>query len=325
MFGLEPCRVVFTGGGTEANQVVLLSAVLAAQPRPHVIATAIEHASVLRVLACLDASGLAEVTWIPCDGAGFVDVARVAAAVRASTCLLTAIGANHETGAIQPLRELGRVAREAGAAFHTDAVALFGKAAFDLRDWHADYVTLAAHKWHGPKGVGMILFASGRPLKPCLGGGSQEQGVRAGTQNVPVIAGAATAIRAVHTDEDVSMMREQRDRLWRGLQSSVPSMVLNTPMECAVANTLNVSFAGVHGDALRTALDMRGISVGTGAACHSASRDPSPTLLAMGRSPAQARSAIRFSVSRETAADDVVRAVHIVAAEVTRLRRISTT
>jgi cysteine desulfurase len=229
------------------------------------------------------------------------------------------MAANNETGVVQSLRPIGKLARACGAAFHTDATQLCGKGRITAGAWLADYVSLSAHKFYGPKGAGVLYRKRGAPWWTPVYGGRQEHGIRPGTENVAAIVGLAEALEHADDPRDWDHARALRQRLWTGI-SSIPDVLLNTALDASVGNTLNVSFLGLSAEALTLALDLRGISVSTGAACHGAAGEPSHVLLAMGRTRDEAQSAIRFSVGRDTTTAEIDLVVEHVATCVARLR-----
>lgn len=315
---VEPSEVVFTSGGTESNNLVIFASLLRGGA-PHIIISAVEHWSVLGFCRALHDSGVVDLTIVPVDRDGRVNAQALAGAVRSTTALISVMAANNETGSLQPVREVGEIARGHGIPFHCDATQLAGKAPLQPAGWLADYVTGSAHKFYGPKGVGFLYRRSGAPWSPALFGGQQEFGVRPGTENVAGIVGLAHALDHASDPSEWDHCREMRRLLWSGIQS-VPDVLLNTPLDCSVGNTLNVSFAGVSSDALMLALDLRGISVSSGAACHTATRAPSHVLLAMGRTAAEARAAIRFSVGRGTMREEIANVLEQLSDCVGRLR-----
>lgn len=317
-FDVAPPEIVFTAGGTEGNNLVVFAALRTRVS--HVITSAIEHSSILATCRALAERGLVEVTVVPVDATGCVRPDDVARAIRHNTTLISVMAANNETGALQPLRAIGEIARAHGVPFHTDAIQLCGKDIVAPRAWFADFMTCSAHKFYGPKGAGVVYRRTGTSWVPSLFGGHQEHGVRPGTENVAAIVGLAEALDLAHVPAEWERVRSLRFQLWAGLEHSIPDVIANTPIDNAVGNTLNVCFLGVSSDSLLLALDRRGISVSSGAACHTATREPSHVLVAMGLSPGKARSAIRFSIGRHTTSDEIDVAINQVTACVARLR-----
>lgn len=311
-------EIVFTSGGTEANSLVIHAAVHQ-HNAVHVIVSAIEHSSVLDVCRALRERGQIELSIVGVDANGRVSPANVARELRPTTRLISIMAANNETGAVQSLRPIGKLARACGAAFHCDATQLCGKGRVTPAAWLADYVSLSAHKFYGPKGAGVLYRKRGAPWWTPVFGGRQEHGIRPGTENVAAIAGLAEALEHADDPREWEQVRELRQRLWSGI-ADIPDVLLNTTLEASVGNTLNVSFRGLSSDALTLALDLRGISVSGGSACYSGAGAPSHVLLAMGRTPDEAHSAIRFSVGRSTTSTEIDLVVEHVTTCVTRLR-----
>ncbi len=314
--------ISFTGGGTEANNIILTGACLAARARPvHVVTSAIEHASVLETCWALESRGLAEVTYVAPTRDGHIRPHDVESALRPTTGLVSIMAANNETGALMQIADI--VARAGGVPVHTDAIQVAGKEPLRPAEWGVDFMTLSAHKFHGPKGVGVIYRREGAEWKPVLHGGDQEFGMRPGTENVAGIVGTAAAFESseqARLDSRCSLLRAQ---LWNGLNEQLDELTLNTPLEGSVANTLNVSFNGIKADALLLALNLAGVAASTGSACHAQDRRPSHVLMAMGREEKEARSAIRFSLSRWTTETEIEHVIRSVCEAVGRLRRFS--
>ncbi|GGU01396.1 putative aminotransferase/cysteine desulfhydrase [Streptomyces lateritius] len=302
--------VVFTGGGSEADALAVCGTVLAADGhRPvHVITSAIEHSAVLESCAMAHELG-AEITILRPDGRGWIDPEDVRRALRPNTVLVSVMHANNETGVIQPISDIAAVVHEAGALLHTDAVQTAGK--ISLAGLGADLVSVSAHKFYGPKGVGALKVAPGVRLSPLIRGGSQERGLRAGTENVPGVLGmAAAATAALHHLDDPAHQAHRhtvRAHLLKGLEEAGDIAVNGEGAPC-LPETLNVSFTGVRGDTLVDVLAVHGICVSAGSACHAGSDEPSHVLTAMGIPAQRARSAVRFSPGRTTTVDAVTTA-----------------
>lgn len=339
------CRaaeVVFTSGGTESDNLALFGVLDALEqdgPRAHLITSAIEHEAVLQAAHALEARGV-RVTWLPCTSEGAVDPASLAEAMRPDTRLVSVMLANNETGVIQPVRELARIAHEGGALFHTDAVQGAGKLPLDVASLGCDLLSLSGHKMYAPQGTGALFVRRNVRLRPVFFGGRHERGRRAGTENVPGIVGlgraADLAIAWMGSGEDgVRGAREQgtdpiqlaslRDRLERGILARVPECGVNGGKANRVANTTNLYFDHVEAEALVIALDLKGLAVSGGSACQSGATQPSHVLTAMGRSEARARGSLRLSLTRFTTAEEVDLAVELVADAVSRLRELSPT
>jgi cysteine desulfurase len=299
---VSPGEVVFTGGATEANNTALL-AVAAARPdgRRHVVATAVEHPSVDAALDDLEARGH-PVTRVPVGRSGRVDVAAVAGALRDDTALVSVIWANNETGVLQPVEAIAELARARGAWMHSDATQAVGKHAIRPGRLPIDLLSLSAHKFGGPKGVGCLVVRGAIAFPPLLRGGPQERRRRGGTENVAGIAGLGVACELARRElpERVAGYARLRDRLWDGIAAKVPGALRNGDPQHVLANTLNATFRDTPGELLLQALDVEGIAASAGAACASGSIEPSHVLVAMGFSPAEARGTLRFSVGHGT-------------------------
>jgi cysteine desulfurase len=307
LLSLSPDTIRFTSGATESNNTILQGQL---EPGDHVVTTAVEHPSVSAPLAWQAGRGV-EVTTLPADADGCVAFEAVEAALRPQTRLVSMIWANNETGAIQPVERTAALCSDRGIPFHVDATQAIGKCEVDLASVPIDFVSASAHKLGGPKGVGALISRSPEALPPLLRGGGQERGLRGGTENVPGIAGFGCACEQVASDgpESWEAWRKLRDRLWQGIQAGVEGARWNGDPERTLGNTLNVEFEGVAGEVLVQALDLEGVAVSAGAACHSGSIEPSKVLLAMGRTPEQARGSLRFSVGHgidEAAIDRVL-------------------
>jgi cysteine desulfurase len=295
--GVSPPEIVFTAGGTEADNLALLGAAASGKLRGrHIVAAAFEHPAVLEPVRALAAQGW-EVTWIDPDGDGVVRPETVAAALRPDTALATVMAANNETGALQPVAAIGSLLRERGVLFHCDAVQALGKAEVDPRAWKADFAALSAHKINGPKGVGLLYVRKGAPLAARSLGGPQERSQRGGTENAPGIAAfaAAAAWWREHAFAERARLAALRDGLAAALKERIPDLRVNAEAAPRVPNTLNATFPGCRADLMVMALDMREIAVSAGSACASGSVQHSHVLLAMGMGKEAAASSLRFS------------------------------
>jgi cysteine desulfurase len=333
LLGCRASEIVFTSGGTESDNLAMFGLVKAGD---HVITSTIEHHAVLNASKHLEEKGC-EVTYVPVDGRGLVDPDDVKRALRANTGLVTIMMANNETGVIQPVEEIGRVAAEADVYFHTDAVQAAGKIPIDVNQIGCDLLTISGHKLHAPQGVGALYVRKGTRLEPMLYGGRHERSRRAGTENVPGIVGlgkAAELASASFERGDDQKMAAMRDRLERELlaieSTGVNGVAASShPSEAwvghprRVPNTTNVYFDGIDGEALVIALDLKGLAVSTGAACSSGAIEPSHVLTAMGLRPDQARASIRFSLGKQNTAEDVDFALDLVPGTVAKLRELS--
>lgn len=307
LLGADANEIRLTGGATEANNTLLLGLLV---PGDHVVTTAIEHPSVLAPLDVLETKGV-EVTRIAPDPDGCVAANDVLGAIRPSTKLVSVIWANNETGALQPVEAIAESARARGVLVHSDATQGVGKLVIDLARVPLDYLSTSAHKLGGPKGAGALFVRDGREAPAYLLGGGQEKGMRGGTENVAGLVGfgVACALAESELDDRLARYASLRDRLWQGLQDTLEGLRWNGDPKRALVNTLNVEFEGLAGEVLVQALDLEGVAVSAGAACHSGSIDPSKVLTAMGRTPEQARASLRLSVGHgldEAAIDEAV-------------------
>jgi len=315
-----PADVRFTSGATEANNTLLFGRLAAGD---HVVTTRIEHPSVSAPLELLAARGV-QVDAIPPDADGCVALADVEAALMPATRLVCAIWANNETGAIQPIEALAALCRARGVWLHADATQAIGKLDVDLARVPVDSIACSAHKLGGPKGVGALIARDQAAIRPLFLGGGQERGHRGGTENTVGIAGfgaACTAAAATGAAQG-ERMRTLRDRLWAGIRAAIPDVRWNGDPARTLPNTLNVEFAGVAGEVLLQALDLEGVAVSAGAACHSGAVEPSKVLLAMGRTPAQARASLRFSLGQGVDAVEIERVIELLGKLVPRIRAL---
>lgn len=325
LINADPAEIVFTSGGTEGDNTAVLGVVEAAEAsKKHIVTTAIEHPAVLYAARSLEERGV-RVTYLDVDSGGVVDPQEIAGAIQPDTVLVSVMHANNEVGTLQPIREIGRVARERGIAFHTDAVQAMGKVEIDVRELGVDLLTMSAHKICGPKGVGALYIRKGTRLRPLLHGGHHERDRRPGTENVPGIVGLGAAARLAqqHLAEDAARVGALRDRLESGLVKAVPLVHVNGDRAHRLPTTANLRFAHVDGEALVIALDLAGLACSTGAACSSGSLEPSHVLAAMGLPREQARSSVRFSLGRSTTDADIEFALEVIPRVIERLRAIS--
>lgn len=317
----KPHEIIFTGGGTEADNLAVIGLARAHAARgKHLITSVIEHHAVMHACDFLERKEGFRVTRLPVTGAGRIDLSELEAVLEADTVLVSIMSANNETGVRQPVCEAAALCRARGVLFHTDAVQSFGKEPLDARDF--DALSLAAHKFGGPKGVGVLYLRSGLPLERLQLGGSHENERRAGTEDVAAIAGlAAAAERATGTmPAEQERQRSLREQLWSGVQRADPEAVRNGAPDDTVANTLNVCFPDLDGESLLMNLDLSGVCASSGSACMVGSVLPSHVLLAMGRPPALARAAVRFSLGRGTTESDIADTSNRLAEIVRRLR-----
>ena len=318
LLGVAPTTVRFTAGATEANNTLLFG-VLA--PGDHVVTTSIEHPSVDEPLRTLEARGVT-VTRVAPDAQGCVAAEDVLGAVRDDTALVSVIWANNETGALQPVEAIAEGCRARGVAMHSDATQAVGKSPIDLARVPLDYLSSSAHKLGGPKGSGALVVAAGRTVPAYLQGGGQERGHRGGTENTAGIVGlgVAAALARAELPERIEAHRALRDRLFAGLDARLEGLRWNGDVARQLTNTLNLEFEGVAGEVLVQALDLEGIAVSAGAACHSGAISPSRVLTEMGRTPEQARASLRLSVGHGLDASQIDRAVERIALLVPKVR-----
>ncbi|MGA2348267.1 MAG: cysteine desulfurase family protein [Candidatus Sulfotelmatobacter sp.] len=324
LLGCRTSEIVFTSGGTEADNLAIAGLVGAGD---HVITSSIEHHAVLLACKHMEEMG-AEVTVLPVDGRGLVDPDDVRRALRSNTKLISVMMANNETGVLQSVEEIGRIAAEAGVCFHTDAVQAAGKVEIDVRRIGCDALSISGHKIHAPQGVGALCVRKGLRLQPLFYGGRHERSRRAGTENVPGIVGlgkAAQIAKEALDRRDDKKMAAMRDRLQQGILAQVEDAAVNGDGAARVPNTCNIHFDHIDGEAMVIALDLKGLAVSTGAACSSGAIEPSHVLVAMGLRADQARASIRFSLGKQTVAEDIDIALALVPETVARLRELSPT
>ncbi len=319
--GCAAAEIVFTSGGTESDNFGVKGLALA-KGRGHLITTQIEHHAVLRTCQALEAHGF-DVTYLPVDEHAMVDPDDVKRAIRADTIAVSVMHANSEVGTIQPIREIGRIAREHGVAFHVDAVQTFGKLPIDLDACGIDVLSCSAHKIYGPKGVAAAYVRKGTRMVSVQHGGDHERRRRAGTENVPGIVGfgKAVEIRASVMTEEARRVTALRDRLWDGIRTRVPDSRLNGHPTERLPGTANISFRGVEAESIVLGLDLKGIGVSAGSACTSGSVEPSYVLVAMGTPLDWAMGAVRHSLGRSTTAEDIDYVVDAVEPLVAKLRK----
>src|SRR5271167_3002100 len=322
LLNCRPAEIVFTSGGTEGDNLALFGLM---KPGDHVITSAVEHHAVLNTCKRLEEMGCA-VTHLPVDGRALVDPDDVRRALRPGTKLISIILANNETGVLQPVREFGKIAAEADVYFHTDAVQAAGKVPLDVKEIGCDLLTISGHKIHGPQGTGALYVRKGTLLQPLLYGGRHERSRRAGTENLPGIVGlgkAAEIAREGFADGSVAQLTALRDRLENTVLENIEQVAVNSGDAPRVPNTTNIFFDCIEGEAMVIALDLKGLSVSTGAACSSGAIEPSHVLTAMGLSPDCARASVRFSLGKQNTTDDVDFALQLIPEVVTRLRDLS--
>lgn len=318
-----PKEVFFTSGGSEADNQALISAAALGkkQGKCHIISTAMEHHAILHTLEALEAQGFT-VTLLRPQADGIVTATQVAEAITDTTCLISVMYANNETGAIQPIREIGALCRKRGVIFHTDAVQAAGHLTINVQRDNIDMLSLSAHKFHGPKGIGLLFAKSNIQLTSLIRGGGQERGKRAGTENLPSIIGLATALKDAqeHVQQNTAYITGLRDALRNGLDK-IDGAGFNGSREHCLPGTVNYSFQGVNGETLLSLLSNEGICCSSGSACSAGSLEPSHVLLALGLSHETAKSALRFSLCEYNTMDEVQTIITKVTEAVNRLRR----
>ena len=326
LIGADPSEVVFTSGGTEADNLAIRGAAEAAEPtgRRHLVASAIEHEAVLNTFKALARRGW-RTTLVPVDQRGIVSPDQVRESMADDTALVSVMHANNEIGTIQPIAEIAAIAHERGALMHTDAVQSVGKIPVDVRALGVDLLAVAAHKLHGPKGAGALWVKRGTRMLPILTGGKHERSRRAGTENVPAIAGFGTAARLAASKLQTEAIRigALRDRLEATVVKDIPGTAVNGAPDGRVPNTTNISFDRVEAESLLIALDLEGIAVSTGSACSSGTLEPSHVLRAMGFPAHRTQNSLRFSLGLFSTGADVDRVVAVLPALVEKLRALT--
>jgi cysteine desulfurase len=328
LIGAEPSDVVFTSGGTESDNLAIRGAAEALERtgRRHLVASAIEHEAVLNTLKALARRGW-ETTLLPVGGDGVVSPDALRAALTDQTAVVSVMHANNEIGTVQPVAELARLAHERGALFHTDAVQSAGKLVVDVKTLGVDMLSISAHKFYGPKGIGALWLRRGLRLLPVLSGGKQERNRRAGTENVPGIVGlgAAAALARGKMAAEAVRLCALRDRLEEGILRAVPGTAINGARAPRVPNTTNISFDRVEAESLLIALDLDGIAVSTGSACSSGSLEPSHVLKAMGFPAHRTQNSIRFSLGASNTDAEIDRVIAVLPGIVDKLRALTRT
>ncbi len=329
LIGARPAEIVFTSGGTEADNAAVLGVVGRAlrtrkqsgQPPLHVITTAIEHDAVLNACGALEARGVS-VTYVPAGRDGIVSLDAIRSALRPETALISVMHANNEIGTLQPVEEIGQIAAEADIPFHTDAVQSAGKIPIHVNRFGVDLLSLSAHKFYGPKGVGALFVRKGVEIDSLLYGGGNERGRRPGTENVAAIAGLGKACELARSDmaEASAHLCELRNRLEEGLLARIPGTRVNGDPARRAPNTLSLVLPGVDSESLVIALDLAGLACSAGAACSSGAVDPSHVLTAIGLIRAEARASLRFSVGRANTREEIDKALELIPAAVARQR-----
>jgi cysteine desulfurase len=326
LLNADPSEIIFTSGGTESDNFAIrgVADALEASSRRHLIASAIEHEAVLNTFKALGRRGW-RTTLIPLTASGIVDPDRLRALITDETALVSVMHANNEIGTIQPIAEIAAIARERGALVHTDAVQTVGKIPVDVRALAVDLLSLSAHKFNGPKGAGVLWVKRGTRMQPILTGGKHERNRRAGTENVPAIAGMGVAAAQARTKmaPEAARVGALRDRLEAGILRAVPGTQVNGSRERRVPNTTNISFDRVEAESLLIALDLEGIAVSTGSACSSGTLEPSHVLCAMGLPAPRTQSSLRFSLGLFSTDAEVDRVIDVLPRLVEKLRGLT--
>jgi cysteine desulfurase len=322
LLGCRAAEVVFTSGGTEGDNLAIAGLTGAGD---HVITSSVEHHAVLHACKHIEETGC-DVTYVPVDGRGLVDPDDVRRALRSNTKLISIMMANNETGVLQPVEDIGKIAVEADVNFHTDAVQAAGKVPIDVKQIGCDVLSISGHKMHAPQGVGALFVRRGTRLQPLFYGGRHERSRRAGTENVPGIVAlgkaAELAMQGFENDDD-KKMSTLRDRLQQGILAQVEEAAVNGDGAARVPNTVNIYFDHIEGEAMVISLDLKGLAVSTGAACSAGAIEPSHVLLAMGLRADRARASVRFSLGKQNTAEDIDLALALVPETVARLRELS--
>ena len=323
VLGAQPQEIYFTSGGSESDNWAVKGVAWAARGRgKHVITSVVEHHAVLNACAWLEGMGF-EVTRLPVDALGRVDPDSVARALRPDTVLISVMTANNEIGTLQPIREIGEIARSRGVPFHTDAVQAAGHIPVNVEELQVDLLSLSAHKFHGPKGVGVLYVRRGTKLDSLIHGGAQERGLRAGTPNVPGAVGLAKALElaAASLPESADRVRALRDQLIREIRARIPDAVLNGDPERRLPGNVHFSFPGVDGEALLLRLDLAGIACSGGSACTSGAQEPSHVLAAIGQAPELAKGGLRMTLGEENTPEEIKEVLRVLPEIVQDLKR----
>jgi cysteine desulfurase len=325
LIGARSDEIVFTNGGTEADNFALKGVAYANEPKGnHIITTSIEHHAVLEVCKFLEKNGF-DLTYLPVDTYGLVDPDDVKKAITNKTILISVMHANNEVGTIEPVEEIGEIAKAAGVYFHSDAVQTTGHIPVNVDRLKVDLLSISGHKFYGPKGVGVLYIRKGTKLVPLIHGGAQEKGRRAGTENVPAIVGLGKAaeLAGQEMNKEMEQQARLRDKLIKGLVQKIDHIRLNGHPRKRLPNNVNVSVDFVEGESVLLNLDLEGICASTGSACSSSSLEPSHVLLSLGIPPEQAHCSLRFTLGRENIESDVERVLEVLPGIVAKLRAMS--
>jgi cysteine desulfurase len=324
LLGAQPTEIIFTSCGTEGDNAAIRAALITQPDKKHIVTTAVEHPAVYSLCKRLEKEGY-RVTYLPVNGKGLIDLKELKAALTDDTALVSVMCANNETGTIFPIERIGQIVKERGILFHVDAVQAVGKVPLNMSESTVDFLVLSGHKLHAPKGIGVLYVRKGVRFRPLLIGGHQERGRRGGTSNVPAIIGLGKAAELAiqHVTEEVTQVKELRDRLEQGLLSRISDCQLNGHPSMRLPNTTNIGFKYIEGEAILLSLDRFGICASSGSACTSGSLEPSHVLRAMGLPYTLLHGSIRFSLSRYTTSAEIDRVLEVMPPIVERLRRIS--
>jgi len=325
ILGALPEEIFFTSGGTESDNWAIIGSLEASKKGNHVITTQAEHHGILYLCKHLEKKG-ADITYLPVDAEGFVDPQAVEQAIKPETCLVSIIYANNEVGTIQPMKELGKIVNSKGVLFHTDAVQAVGHISLKLNEIKVDLLSSSAHKFYGPKGIGILFVRKGTPIAPYLIGGAQERNKRAGTENIAGIIGLEAALRLSIEELSSEQLRLSylRDKLINEIQTNIPYTKLNGATgDKRLPGNVNISFEFIEGESLLLHLDIKGVCASTGSACSSGALEPSHVLMAMGASHEHANGAIRFSLGRDFKEDDIHYLLSVLKPAVDKLRSLS--
>lgn len=324
LLGAQPTEIIFTSCGTEGDNAAIRAALITQPDKKHIVTTAVEHPAVYTLCKRLEKEGY-RVTYLPVNGKGLIDLKELKAALTDDTALVSVMCANNETGTIFPIERIGQIVKERGILFHVDAVQAVGKVPLNMSESTVDFLVLSGHKLHAPKGIGVLYVRKGVRFRPLLIGGHQERGRRGGTSNVPAIIGLGKAAELAiqHVTEEVTQVKELRDRLEQGLLSRISDCQLNGHPSMRLPNTTNIGFKYIEGEAILLSLDRFGICASSGSACTSGSLEPSHVLRAMGLPYTLLHGSIRFSLSRYTTSAEIDRVLEVMPPIVERLRRIS--
>jgi cysteine desulfurase len=314
-------EIIFTSGGTESDNMAVIGAAYVDKEKNHIITSAIEHPAVLNTCQALEKKGFS-VTYLSVDEEGFVNPKDVENAITDKTALVTIMHANNETGVIEPIEEIGKICREKGVLFHTDAVQSFTKVKIDVKKMNIDMASVSSHKIHGPKGIGALYVRTGVKIKKLMYGGKHEFNLRPGTENVAGAIGFAEAVKQMN-DSDVKRVEGLRDKLIKGISESIERVKLNGPRENKLCNNVNFSYLGLEGETISTYLSMKGVATSTGSACASASLEPSHVLIAMGMKHEDAHGSIRMTLSKFTTEEEIDYILKVLPDIIKKSRRIS--